>query len=84
MVTRPLNTSTTMPAEVVSPVRCGSRVGGSAQSLRNTPPPGGVRSSVSITTLAESSSPGLSVEASASVVLAVVSGAASLSVVEGA
>ena len=34
----PLYTSTTIVAEVVSDVRCGSNVGGSAQSLRKTPP----------------------------------------------
>ena len=38
MVIRPLNTSTTIAAEVVSDVRCGSSVGGSDQSRRKTPP----------------------------------------------
>ena len=36
--TRPLKISTTMPADVVSLVRCGSSVGGSLHSLRKTPP----------------------------------------------
>ena len=37
-VTSPLYSSTTTKDDVVSVVRCGSKVGGSAHCLRNTPP----------------------------------------------